>query len=176
MAANVTTGFCNKCSCKSNEQTNFLSNKLINIMNVKHLIDIYQMSTGNTAEPNREKFLKEWYYSRRLSSCESKLMISYVWIMSITTIPKANDDCSPLTGWPFHDKPPMQPRNISIAVPINSAKKIANTSTVFLPMVFAFFCQFARFCKMCRSVSLEIEIFEIDWAKLKPEQPIWFDL
>lgn len=59
-----------------------------------------------------------------------------VWIMSITTIPKANADWKPLTGWAgFHDIPPIHPKNINIAVPINSAKNMASVSSVFFPIL-----------------------------------------
>lgn len=136
MAANVTAGFCNKYSFQLITQHD-LNQRIFIKLNC--IFDIYQMCTRNTSKTNNRKkvwklkwFFLMYFYCRLF---DFEWINSYVWMMSITTMPKVNDDWNPLTGWPFHDKPPMQPRNINIAVPINSAKNIANASTVFFPIL-----------------------------------------
>lgn len=59
----------------------------------------------------------------------------------MTTMPKVNEDCKGLGGWPFHDKHPVHPRNIRRAVPRSSARNIATLSAALLPILFNFHTQ-----------------------------------
>lgn len=101
------------------------------------------MSTRNAAKSNQIKMIQKLndFFSWNILVYGNCFIGAYVWMISITTIPKVSDDWNPLTGWPFHDKPPMQPRNINIAVPINSARNMASVSTVFFPILVLFPCK-----------------------------------
>lgn len=92
-----------------------------------------------------------------------------IWMINMTTIPKVSDDCNADGGWPFHDKQPMQPRNINNAVPRSSLRNIANASARCLDIFSPSECWFLLAGWICELGTIFFLLTGSPGSKLKEE-------